>query len=124
MPSRARIKSEGLARIARSRENDVRKDLLTECFNNYLELSPGDEPEYERLQAEQFPEAKTVVNSIEERGRVRERREIVRKQVDKKFGQLPINILAQIESLPVNRLEGILLAILDAKSLDELGLTV
>jgi hypothetical protein len=120
---RARIKAEGLARIARSRENDVRKELLTECFNNYLELSPADEPEYERLQAEQFPEARTVVNSIKEQGRIIGKRETVLKLLEKKFGPLPPDMCDRIESLAVDRLDQVLLAILDAKSLDELGLT-
>ena len=74
----------------------VRKELLTECFNNYLELSPGDVPEYERLQAEQFPEAKTVVNSIESRGAFGGS-DIVRKQLDKKFGPLSSDTLAKLE---------------------------
>jgi hypothetical protein len=103
--------------------DDVRKELLTECFNNYLELSPGDVPEYERLQAEQFPEAKTVVNSIKEQGRVLGKRDIVRKQLDKKFGPLSSDTLAKLETLPVERLEEISLALFDAKSLDELGLS-
>jgi hypothetical protein len=120
---RGRIKAEGLARIARSRENNVRKELLTECFDNYLVLKPAEVPEYERLQTEQFPEVSAVVNSIEERGRVKGQRDIVRKQLDKKFGPLPQEVLAQIEALPVARLEELSLAILDAKSLEELGLT-
>lgn len=120
---RARIKAEGLARIARSRENDVRKELLTECFDNYLVLKPAEVPEYERLQTEQFPEVSTVVNSIEERGRVKGQRELVRKLLDKKFGPLPQEVLTQIEAMSIARLEELSLAILDAKSLEELGLT-
>jgi hypothetical protein len=119
---RARIKAEGLARIARSRENNARKELLTECFDNYLRLGSGELTEFERLKAEQFPEAGTMVNSIEERGRVRGKREDVRLLVDKKFGPLSQEVLARIESLPIERLDEILLVILDAKSLDELAL--
>ena len=64
-----------------------------------------------------------MVNSIEERGRVRGKREIVRKQLDKKFGPLSSDTLAKLETLPVERLEEISLALFDAKSLDELGLS-
>ena len=67
----------GLAGTVGPDQSSDRKELLTECFNNYLELSPGDVPEYERLQAEQFPEAKTVVNSIKEQG-ASGKRDIVR----------------------------------------------
>ena len=64
-----------------------------------------------------------MVNSIKEQGRLLEKREDVRKLLDKKFGPLPQDVLAHIEALSVERLDEILLAILDAKSLDEVGLT-
>lgn len=47
---RAHIKAEGLAKLAAARENSARRELLTECFNNYLKLAPFEEPEFERLQ--------------------------------------------------------------------------
>ncbi|MCI0702985.1 MAG: DUF4351 domain-containing protein [Planctomycetia bacterium] len=119
---RARIKAEGLARIARSQENSVKKELLTECFHNYLKLDPAEVPEFERLQKELYPEGKQMINTIEERGRLLGKQDVVRKQLAKKFGPLPQDILQQIETLSVERLDEILLAILDAKSLKELGL--
>jgi hypothetical protein len=64
-----------------------------------------------------------MVNSIEERGRVRGKREMLRKQLEKRFGPLPPAVLARIETLATDRLDEISLAILDAKSLDELGLS-
>jgi hypothetical protein len=51
---RARLKAEGLDRIARSRENDARKYLLAECLDNYLRLSPAEAGEFERVQSERF----------------------------------------------------------------------
>src|SRR4029453_7200320 len=108
---RARIKAEGPARIARSRENTARKELLTECFDNYLNLRPDELPEYERLQTEQFPEANAVVNSIKEQGRILGQRQIVRKLLDKKFGPLTQEVLAKLDALPVERLEEISLAL-------------
>jgi len=119
---RARIKAEGMARIARAKENSARAALLAECFDNYLELTPADVPEYERLQKEQFPEGEQVVNSIEERGRVKAIREIVRKQLEKKFGSLPTETSEKLATLPVKRLEEIALAYTDVASLKELGL--
>ena len=120
---RARIKAEGLARIARSRENTARKELLAECFDNYLVLGPGESPEFDRLQSEQFPEAGAMVNSIKERGRVEGIRQLVRKMLDKKFGPLSPHVAEQIEALPAERLEEISLALMDARSLEELGFT-
>ena len=119
---RARIKAEGLDRIARSRENDARKYLLAECFNNYLALSPAQAAEYERLQAEQFAEGKTMATGWLEQGRVKGMREVLRKQLDKKFGPLVPDVLQRINDLPDEKLEETLLSLVDAKSLDELGL--
>lgn len=120
---RARIKAEGLAKIARAKDNAARRELLTECFNNYIELSASEQTEFDRLQKEQFPEGKEVVNTIKEQGRLLGKRDTVRKQLTKKFGPLSAAVAAQIEALPAERLEDIILAILDAKSLAELGLT-
>jgi len=119
----ARIKAEGLARIARSQENSVKKELLTECFNNYLKLDPSEVPEFDRLQAELYPEGKEVVNTIEERGRLLGKRDLLRKQLEKKFGKLPPETLQRLEALPVERLDEIALAYTDVASLKELGLT-
>ncbi len=119
---RARIKAEGLARIARSQENSARKEFLTECFNNYLELDPADVPEFNRLQAELFPEGKEMVNTIEDRGRLLEKREMLYKQLKQKFDPLPEDVKHRLELLPVERLDEIVLTILTARSLKELGL--
>lgn len=120
---RARIKAEGEARLARANENTARVELLTECFDNYLELAEADVPEYERLQKDLFPEGKQVVNSIEERGRVKERRELVQKLLEKKFGPLPNEARERLAALPGKRLEEIALSYTDVASLKELGLT-
>lgn len=117
---RARIKAEGLDRIARSQENDVRKELLAEFFNHYLKLSPAEEVELARLEAERFQEAKTMVNSFEEQGRVKGIRGLVRKLLEKKFGPLGVEVLRRLELLPIDKVEEIALALADAKSLDEL----
>lgn len=119
---RARIKAEGMARIARAQENSARAALLAECFDNYLELTAADVPEYERLQKEQFPEGEQVVNSIEERGRVKERREILAAQLAQKFGPLSDDATARLAQLPPKRLSELTLAVLTAQSLKELGL--
>jgi hypothetical protein len=119
---RARNKAEGLARIVRSRENDARKGLLAECFNNYLKLEPTEQIEFERVQAEQPPEVKIMVNSFEEQGRVKGMRTLLQKLLEKKFGPLPPAALDRLKMLPIERLEEIALSLLDVASLQELGL--
>ena len=120
---RARIKAEGLARIARAKENAVRRELLAECFNNYLPLAPADQPEFDRLVAEQPLEVKVMVSSFEVSGRLKATRDIVRKQLAKKFGELPQVTLDRLYLLPVERLEEIALSFTDVATLKELGLT-
>jgi hypothetical protein len=119
---RARIKAEGLDRIARSRENDAKKYLLAECYNNYLPLSATEAAEYNRMLAAQSPEVNMIVSSFERDGRVKGMRETLRKQLDKRFGPLGPDVIQRLEILPVEKVEEMALAILDAKSLDDLGL--
>ena len=63
-----------------------------------------------------------MATSFEERGRVKGVREMLRKQLGKKFGQLAPNVLQHLNALPPEKIEEIALALMDAKSLDELGL--
>lgn len=120
---RARIKAEGLARIARAKENSARRELLAECFDNYLKLVPADVSEFERLQKELFPEGKDVVNSIEARGHLKGTRDLVRKMLTKKFGELPQVTLDRLYRVTPERLEEIALSYTDAATLKDLGLT-
>jgi hypothetical protein len=119
---RARLKAEGLERIARSRENDVRKYLLVECFDRYFRLTPPEQVEYERIQAERFVEVKTMVSTIEERGRLRGLRELVRKLLEKKFGPLPPEAVEKLATLGPEAIEAVALRYTDVSSLGELGL--
>ena len=120
---RARIKAEGLAKIARARENTARRELLAECFNNYVKLDPSEEPEFDRLCVEQAPEVRNMVNSFDVSGRLRATRDLVRKQLQKKFGELPQVTLDRLYALPVERLEEIALSYTEAATLKDLGLT-
>lgn len=119
----ARIKAEGLARIARAKENTARIELLAECFNNYLELDPSEKPEFDRLLTEQTTEVKNMVSSFEISGRFKATRDIVRKLLEVKFHPLPPDVAQRIATLSVERLDEIISGILTAQSLKELGLT-
>lgn len=120
---RARIKAEGLAKIARAKDNAVRRELLTECFNNYIELSASEQTEFDRLQKEQFPEGREVVNTIKEQGRLLGKRELLNEQLEQRFGPLPPEVRLKIEAVSAERLKEIGLALLTAQSLKELGLS-
>lgn len=119
---RARIKAEGLDRIARSRENDVKKFLLAECFDNYLGLSPADQGEFDRMQAARTGEGNVMLTKWHETGRVQGLRESARRLLEKKFGPLAPDVLQRLEALPADKVEELIPAVLDAASLDDLGL--
>jgi hypothetical protein len=119
---RARIKAEGLAKIARSRDNDVRRALLAECFNNYLDLDATSQAEFDRLLAEQAPEVGMTYNSFEREARIKLLRGLVPKQLEKKFGPLSPFVAGQLSALPVDRLEEIAVQVIAAATLAELGL--
>lgn len=119
---RARIKAEGLDRIARSRDNEAKRYLLAECFDNYLRLGESEQSEFERLQKERFPEGRTMATGWLEQGRVKGIRQMFRTLLEKKFGPLEAEVLQQLESLPPEKLEELVPAVLDAKSLKDLDL--
>ena len=119
----------GASGIEVSGENDLRKHLLAECYDNYYPLAPADRAEYERLAAERLAKGRGIMNGMElrelrgeKRGRLTAKRESLVKILSKKFGPLPVAAIAKLESLTPEQLDDLLLALLDASSIAELGL--
>jgi len=126
---RARILAEGVERIALSGENDVRRYFLAECYENYFPLSDDERENYQRIMAEQRPEGRELMGGLElreqrgeRRGRMNEKRDIVVRLLTKKFGSLSEAVQTQVNSLSPERLDEIVLSVIDATSLAELGL--
>ena len=120
---RAELYAEALRRIARSGENDYRRYLLAECLEAYAEL---DEVQKGRLQAllttEPYQEVQPLMITTYERGMIAERREMVRAQLQAKFGALSPNAQQRIEALSPEELRQLALDLLRAESLQELHL--
>jgi len=127
----------GASGIEVSGENDLRKHLLAECYDNYYPLAPADRAEYERLAAERLAKGRGIMNGMELRelrgerrgearglqlGRLNAKRESLVKLLMKKFGLLPDAAIDKLESLTPEQLDDLLLALLDASSIAELGL--
>jgi len=55
-------------------------------------------------------------------GRLQEKRELVARQLARKFHPLPESVVGMLEAIPAERLDEIALNLIDAKSLEELGL--
>jgi hypothetical protein len=58
-----------------------------------------------------------------EQGQVKGMRKSLQALLDKKFGPLEPDVIKRVENLPVSKVEELTLAILDAKSLAEMGLS-
>jgi len=129
-----------LRRIARLRIDEAARYLLVNCVESYLQLEGESREEYERLLAreptqevstmqmtyEQKVEAKAMKRGREEgreEGRVEGMRAVVLGLLERRFGPLSAASRATVDSLATaDELSGLADRVLDAQSLDELGL--
>ncbi|HKI33829.1 MAG TPA: DUF4351 domain-containing protein [Gemmataceae bacterium] len=108
-----------LQRVAESRENDVRRNLLAGFVAKYRNLDEAQEQEFKRiLETEQFRGVKVMTTTWHEQGE----RKILERQLQKRFGPLSDKVRERLAALSAERLEELAEAILDAKSLKDLGL--
>jgi hypothetical protein len=130
-----------LARIARAPGlSDERRFRLFECVANYLELDGGAEEELEALLAAQDgKEAKEMARTLRqalleegleqgiergiETGRARGMREVLARQLSRRFGPLPEAVTVRLEQIQsTEELARLAERVLQARSLAELGL--
>jgi hypothetical protein len=120
---RAELHAEALLRIARSGENDWRRFLLAECVEAYANL---DEAQRQRLQAllttEPYQDARPLMMTTYERGRIAERREMALRMLETRFGPLPPDVKQRLEALSPDQLTQLLLDFAKGQSLRELHL--
>jgi hypothetical protein len=124
---RAELKAQALLRIRDSGENDARKGLLAAFVEKYLKLNEAQQREFERLlDTEPYRGVNAMMTPWHERGREQGIREGEKKVLaillERRFGALSRDVRERLEALPPERLEALSAAILDAKSLRELGL--
>jgi hypothetical protein len=124
---RAWLKAEALRRLVECPENDMRRFLLCEVVQAYLPLEGPQLEEFNHLlvtpkyggamkvQATWFEQGL-------EQGEVRGERKVLRRQLEKKFGPLSPEAIHRLDNWPAELLEEVADKILDARSLEELGL--
>lgn len=123
------LAAEAMKRILESQEPQWRKYLLCECVQAYLP------PEHRQafvhlIEAEAYREVKTVTKTWfdekKEEGRIQGmiqgKWELLVPQLRKKFGPLSPAVLHRLQTWPLERLQEVGEALLDAQSLEELGL--
>ncbi len=138
------LRAEALRRVLlECRENDYRRFLLQECVEAYMKLDDEEQREFEQmLHTEPYKEIepmmvttfeKGIAKGLEQgrqlglelgrqEGRQEGRREAARILLERKFGPLSEAVQARLAAWPAERLDELLLAVLDAPSLLALGL--
>ncbi|HEX7376880.1 MAG TPA: DUF4351 domain-containing protein [Pirellulales bacterium] len=135
------LASEALQRIVHSSENMYRKTLLCECVSAYLPTDESQREEFENMlrnhpdpgvQAMELGLLDYVERRGEERGEKRGekrgvlkgQRELVRQQLEERFGSLPLEAAAALDTLSRERLKRLGRSLMSAASLEELRLGV
>jgi len=108
--------------------SDSLRFRLFECVANYLELDGGAEEEFEALLPAEAGEetrrmAKTLRQALIDEGMQRGIREVLRRQLERRFGPLSQRVGSQLDAIhSTEELEGLAERVIQARSLAELGL--
>jgi hypothetical protein len=111
--------AEALRRIKEAPLSEQRRFLLGECVQAYLPLDAEQQREFERLVAtESYRGVQAMNTTWYEKGR----QEMLREQLEERFGPLPAPVLERLQRLSTERLKALAKAVLHAQSLRELDL--
>ncbi|HZT81860.1 MAG TPA: DUF4351 domain-containing protein, partial [Gemmataceae bacterium] len=124
---RLELITHGLQRVAQSGENDFRKHLLAGFLAKYRKLDEAQEQEFKRLlETEPFRGVKAMTTTWHEEGRkqgvLEGEKKVLAILLERRFGAISRDVRDRLDALPPERLEALTAAILEAKSLRELGL--
>jgi len=128
---RAWLKEQAFQRVYTCRENNLRRFLLFECVDAYLPLEGPQLHEFEAWLNQDTNQgvqamATTLLGASYERGLqeglLQGQRQAVQTLLEARFRPLSPTARRRLESLPAEQLNQLLLAVLTAQSLQELGL--
>jgi hypothetical protein len=115
--------AEALRRITEAPLNDQQRFLLGECVQAYLPLDDEQQREFQKLVAtEPYRGVQAMNTTWYEKGIEKGRRELLREQLEERFGSLSPAVQERLQQLPVERLSALGKALLRAQSLRDLGL--
>lgn len=137
---RSWLTDEAKQRIAAAGLNEYLTFLLAECLEAYLDLTPDEVVEVEGLlQQHKYQEARQMgvttfergVLKGEEKGRQEGRQEgfelglrrAIAMQLERRFAPVPEGAMARLDQMREQELEELLARVMDAASLDDLGLS-
>jgi hypothetical protein len=112
-----------LRRLAEVPENDDRRYLLLDCLETYTSLDEAQVRELGALlRTERYQGVQAMAMTTFEKSLQQGWRTAVRKQLEARFGPLGPGAQERLESLGFEQLEALTVALLEARSLQELGL--
>lgn len=128
---RVRLKADFLRLILRSPVDPARRSLLVEFVETYLPLAGREMTEFHQIVTadQQYAEVEQMITVYEEEGikkgrqegRQEGRQQALILQLEKRFGKLDDAVKRRVRRLrSAERLDTLLLAVLDAKSVDDL----
>ena len=120
---RAWLKAEALRRLVAAPESDRRRYKLCECVQAYLPLEGPQLDEFNHLlTTERYAGVQPMASTWFEDGKMHGLRSLLRKLLSKRFGVLNESVTKRLDSLTEQQLDELALRLLDAHSLEELGL--
>jgi hypothetical protein len=120
---RVEVHAEALRRLAEARENEYRRYLLLDCLEAYATLDEAQAQELEALlRTERYQEAQAMPMTSFEKGLEQGQRRMLQKLLEARFGSLSTEVRQRLDSLSPEQLEALALELLEAGSLQELGL--
>ena len=132
---RVRLKADFLRLILRSPVDPARRSLLVDFVETYLPLAGREKAEFQQIVAadQEYAEVEQMITVYEKEGIRKGRQEGLAKgrqeglqealilQLEKRFGKLDDAVKRRVRRLrSAERLDSLLLAVLDAKSVDDL----
>lgn len=115
--------AEALRRISQAPLTDQQRFLLGECVQAYLPLEEEQQHEFQKLVAsEEYKGVQAVNATWFEQGVEKGWRQVLQKQLEKRFGSLSEAVRERLRQLPAERLSPLAEELLRAESLRELGL--
>jgi hypothetical protein len=121
----AALGAEALRRIQSAPLSEQQRFLLGECVQAYLPMDEEAKRQFERLLAsEKYHGVQAMNMTSYEKGLEKGQREILRMQIDERFGPLSPAVLERIEQLPAEQLKPLGKALVHAQSIRDLGLEV
>jgi hypothetical protein len=130
---RPKVKAECLRLLVTLKLDPAKTRLISKFIDTYLRLNTQEEQtfqaELDKIGVAQKESIMQVTTSWEEKGIEkgietgieRERRSLVRLQLEQKVGQLPAALTDRLSSLPLDRLSALAIALLNFNSIDDLN---